>query len=116
MVTALTVKSIGTVLPSALDTETDILNVGGSESDRGWFCGFVSLKNLQIDDTVDIKIYITIDTESGNEVHSIATISGVQTIPAWYMAPLPSFMGLRLTVTQTAGATLRSFDYVIYKG
>jgi len=100
----------GSVTPSALNTETDIVNLS-DQSDDYIVEGQISLQNLASGDTVVIRTYIAVDGTNQTKVDE-ATFSGAQTIPVVRIpATTVAYNGkFRVTITQTAG-TLRAFPY-----
>ena len=105
----------GSVTPSALNTETDIVNLG-AQSDDFILEGQISLQNMASGDTVVLRIYLAVD--GTNQVKSDEmSFSGAQTIPVVKIPAITlAYNSLpRITVKQTAG-TLRAFPYtVIYQ-
>jgi hypothetical protein len=105
----------GSVTPSALDTETNIVNLA-DQTDDYIVEGQISLQNLASGDTVIVRTYVAVDGTNQKKTDE-KTFSGVQDIsvvriPAVTLAYNAKF---RLTVTQTAG-TLRAYPYtVIYQ-
>jgi hypothetical protein len=98
----------GSVTPSALNSEVDIVNLP-SQSYR-----FVSLQNMASDDAVTIRCYVAVD--GTNQVKSDeATFTGAQAVPAVRIPAVTLAYNSkpRITVTQTAGSTLKSFPYTI---
>jgi hypothetical protein len=103
----------GSVTPSALNTETDIVNLA-DQSDDYILEGQISLQNLASADTAIVRTYIAVDGTNQKKTDEL-TFSGaldipVVRIPAVTLAYNAKF---RLTVTQTAGATLKAFPYTI---
>jgi hypothetical protein len=100
----------GSVTPSALNTETDIINLS-DQSDDYIVEGQISLQNLASGDNVVIRTYIAVDGTNRVKVDE-ATFSGAQTIPVVRIpATTVAYNGkFRVTITQTAG-TLRAFPY-----
>jgi hypothetical protein len=100
----------GSVTPSALNTETDIINLG-DQSDDYIVEGQISLQNLASGDTVVIRTYLAVDGTNRIKVDE-ATFSGAQTIPVVRIpATTVAYNGkFRVTITQTAG-TLRAIPY-----
>lgn len=105
----------GSVTPSDLNTETDIINLA-DQSDDFILEGQISLQNLASGDAVVLRIYLAVD--GTNQVKSDEmTFSGAQTIPVVKIpaTTLAYNSKPRITVTQTAG-TLRAFPYsIIYQ-
>jgi hypothetical protein len=103
----------GSVTPSALNTETDIINLG-DQPDDFILEGQVSLQNLASGDSVVLRIYVAVD--GTNQVKSDElSFSGAQAIPVVRIpaTTLAYNAKPRITVTQTAGSTLKSFPYSI---
>jgi hypothetical protein len=100
----------GSITPSALNTETDIINLS-DQTDDYIVEGQISLQNLASGDTVVIRTYIAVDGTNRVKVDE-ATFSGAQTIPVVRIpATTVAYNGkFRVTITQTAG-TLRAFPY-----
>jgi hypothetical protein len=100
----------GSVTPSALNTETDIINLG-SQPDDYIVEGYISLKNLASGDTVIIRVYMSADGTTQDKSDEM-TLSGPVSIPIVRIpATTLPYNGLfRVTVTQTAG-TLRAYPY-----
>jgi hypothetical protein len=100
----------GTVTPSALNTETTVIEVPG-QSDTYIVEGWIDLSQLQSGDTVVIKIYVAVD---GVNYYTYATVtySGPVSDPIIriHSMQLCKSMKFKVTITQTAG-TLRSFPY-----
>jgi len=100
------------VTPSALNTETDIINLPDQYDDY-IVEGMVSLRNMAAGDNVILRIYVAVDGTTQEKVDEVST-SGVQDPP---VIRVPAFTvpyngKFRVTVTQTTGATLKSFPYV----
>ena len=105
----------GSVTPSALNTETDIVNLD-NQSDDYILEGQISLQNLASGDMVVIRTYIAVDGTNQIETDEL-TFTDAQYIPVVRVPALtlPYNAKFRLTVTQTAG-TLRAYPYsVIYQ-
>jgi len=105
------VKVQGSVTPSALNTETDLINLG-DQTDDYIIEGQIDLSNMASDDEVVIKVYIAVDGVNQRLSDSM-TFSGVQTIPVVRVMAhtIPANGKFRVTITQTAGATLKTFYY-----
>jgi hypothetical protein len=100
----------GSVTPSALNTETDVISLD-DQTDDFILEGQVSLQNLASGDTVVVRIYIAVD--GVNRVKSDElTFSGAQGIPVVRIPAVTLAYNAkpRVTVTQSAG-TIRSFPY-----
>jgi hypothetical protein len=106
------VRLQGSVTPSALNTETDIVNLGNLDDDY-ILEGQISLQNMASGDTVVIRVYIAVD--GVNQVKSDEmTFSGAQSVPVVRIPAitLPYNGKARITITQTAGS-LKSYPYTI---
>jgi len=106
------VRAQGSVTPTALNTETDIINLA-DQTDDYIIEGQIDLSNLASGDEVVIRVYIAVDGVN-QRLSDQMTFSGAQTIPvvrvmAHTVAHNAKF---RVTITQTAG-TLRTFPYTI---
>ena len=100
----------GSVTPSDLNVETDIINLG-DQSDDYIVEGQISLQNMAAGDSVEIKVYIAVD--GINQVLADKmTFSDAQEIPVVRILAhiLPYNAKFRVTITQTAG-TLRAYPY-----
>jgi hypothetical protein len=100
------------VTPSALNTETDVINLS-DQTDDSILEGQISLQNLASGDTVILRTYLAVD--GTNQVKSDElTFSGAQSIPVVRIPAITFAYNAkpRITVTQTAG-TLRSYPYTI---
>jgi len=100
----------GSVTPSALNTETDIINLP-NQSDDYIVEGQVSLQNMASGDSVELKVYIAVD--GTNQVLSDKlTFTDAQDIPVVRVVAHTLLYNakFRVTVNQTAG-TLRAFPY-----
>jgi hypothetical protein len=79
-----------------------------------WFSGYVDLTNMQAADTVELRIYVISKTAGSYILYYMSSYSAVQTYPLIYFAPLPSDIGYKLTLKQTAG-TGRAYDWRVYE-
>jgi len=102
----------GSVTPSNLNVETDIVNLP-DQTDDYIVEGQISLQNLAAGDTVVIRTYIAVDgvnqKKSDEMPFSDAQDIPVVRIPAVTLAYNAKF---RATITQTAG-TLKAYPYTI---
>jgi len=100
----------GSVTPSALNTETDLVNIG-DQTDDYIIEGAVSLQNLASGDTVVINVYIAVDGANQKLVDTW-TFTGAQSVPVVRIVAhtIPYNGKFRVTVKQTAG-TLRAYPY-----
>jgi hypothetical protein len=103
----------GSVTPSALNTETDIVNLA-DQSDDYIVEGQISLQNMASDDTVVIRTYIAVDGVNRKKADEM-TFTGAQDIPVVRIPALTLAYNakFRATITQTAGTTLKAFPYTI---
>jgi hypothetical protein len=100
----------GSITPSALNTETNIINLA-KQSDDFILEGQISLQNLASGDTVVVKIYLAVD--GTNQVLSdTMTFNGPVSVPVVRIPATTLAYNIlpRVTVTQTAG-TLRAIPY-----
>lgn len=100
----------GTVTPSALNSETDIINLA-DQSDDYIIEGYIDLFNMEADDTVLLKVYIAVDGTNQRLVDKVL-FKGVQDIPIVRILAhtVPNDGKFRVTLTQTSG-TVKSFPY-----
>jgi len=100
----------GSVTPSALDTETDLINLG-DQLDDYIIEGQIDLSELQSGDAVTIKVYIAVDG-TNQRLSDKLDFSGAQEIPIVRVVAhtIPYNGKFRVTITQTSG-TLRTFPY-----
>jgi len=100
----------GSVTPSALNTETDIINLPNQDDDY-IIEGQVSLQNMGSGDSVELRAYIAVDGTNQRLVDKM-TFTGAQEIPVVRVVAhtLAYNAKFRVTVKQTAG-TLRAFPY-----
>ena len=100
----------GSISPSALNSETTVLEITGA-SDDYIVEGYMDLSALQSGDTLIVKEYISVD---GVNYHTFLTVTynGPLTDPIirFHAKTLLYNMKYKVTVTQTAG-TPRSFPY-----
>jgi hypothetical protein len=100
----------GNASPSALNTETDIINLA-SQTDAYIVEGQIDLVNLASGDAVTLKVYIAVDGIN-QRLSDSQSFSGAQSIPV-VRVPAHTLLSngkFRVTITQTSG-TLRSFPY-----
>jgi hypothetical protein len=100
------------VTPTALNVETDIVNLPDQYDDY-IVEGMISLRNMAAGDAVTIRLYVAVDGETLDKVDELTT-SGPQDPPVVRIpaTTVPYNGKFRVTVTQTAGSTLKSFPYV----
>ena len=100
----------GSVTPSALNVETDVINLPDQDDDY-IVEGQISLQNMASGDSVEIRVYIAVD--GTNQVLSDKmTFTGAQEIPVVRIVAHSLLYNakFRVTVKQIAG-TLRAFPY-----
>jgi hypothetical protein len=102
----------GSVTPSDLNVETDIVNFE-NQTDDYIVEGFISLRNLQVGDAVIIRNYVAVDGTNQDKSDE-ATFDGVQLVPVVRIPALTLAYNakFRITVTQTSG-TPRAIPYTI---
>jgi hypothetical protein len=102
----------GSVTPSALNTETDIVNLDVQSNDY-IVEGYITLRNMSSNDAVIIREYIVVDGTNSDKSDELS-ISGTPSVPVVRVPAmtLPYNAKFRVTVTQTAGSTVKSFPYV----
>lgn len=100
----------GTITPSALDTETAVVDIG-AQSDDYMVEGYIDLGALDSGDAATIKEYIAVDGVN-YRLFAQASYSGVVSEPIirLHTKQLLYNMKYKVTITQTSG-TLRSFPY-----
>jgi len=100
----------GTVTPSALNTETTVIEIG-AQADTYIVSGWIDLGALASGDAVTIRVYVAVD---GVNYRTYATVSynGPLSDPIVriHEMQLCKNMKYKVTITQTSG-TLRSFPY-----
>lgn len=80
------------------------------------FDGYVDLTNMASDDIVELRVYVLLDILGSYIQYNVQTFTGVQTPNALkYIPTLPSDIGYKVTLKQTAGATAKVFKYRIYE-
>ena len=100
----------GTKTPSALNTETTIVEIT-AQADDYIVEGYIDLGALASGDSVTVKEYIAVDG-ANYKTYATVTYSGAVSDPIirFHAKTLYKNMKYKVTVTQTAG-TLRSFPY-----
>jgi len=100
----------GTVTPSALNTETTVIEIG-AQADSYIVSGWIDLGALASGDAVTIRVYVAVD---GTNYRTYATVSYTgplsDPIVRIHEMQLCKTMKYKVTITQTSG-TLRSFPY-----
>lgn len=100
----------GSVTPSDLGVETDIINLA-DQSDDYIIEGQISLQNMASGDSVEIKTYIAVDG-TNQVVSDTLTFTDAQNIPVVRIVAHTLLYNakFRVTINQTAG-TLRAYPY-----
>ncbi len=100
----------GSVTPSALNTETDIINLA-NQTDDYIIEGQIDLGNMASGDKVIIRTYIAVDGTNQRKSDEMI-FKDAQDIPVVRILAHTLLYNakFRVTITQTAG-TLRSFPY-----
>src|SRR5678816_1035681 len=104
-----TVSSSGTQT-ATIGTEHTLYNPTTSK----FFTGLVDLTNMASGDTTEIRVYIIAKTAGSYILYHMQSYSGVQTTPLVFLPPLPSDIGYKLTLKQTAG-TGRTYDWKVFE-
>lgn len=78
------------------------------------FSGYVDLTNMASGDTTEIRVYVIMKTAGSYIQVYLDTYTGVQTNKGYNAPYLPSDIGWKLTLKQTAG-TGRSYDWKVYE-
>lgn len=79
-----------------------------------YFTAYIDLTNMTVTDTVEIRVYVIVKTAGSYIQYFLSSYSGVQTNPLVYIPSMPSEIGLKITLKQTAG-TGRVFDWKCYE-
>jgi hypothetical protein len=79
-----------------------------------FFTAYVDLTNMAAADVVEIRVSMIVKVAGSYIQYFLQTYSGVQTDPIVYIPPLPSDIGYKLTLKQTAG-TGRTYDWKIFE-
>lgn len=104
-----TVSSSGTQT-AVINTEHTLYNPTTSK----WFSAYIDLTNMTSTDTVEIRISTIAKTAGSYILYSLDTFTGAQTMPLYHAPSLPSDIGYKLTLKQTAG-TGRTYDWKVYE-
>ncbi|HYK46555.1 MAG TPA: hypothetical protein VEV83_15370 [Parafilimonas sp.] len=78
------------------------------------FDGYVDLSAMATGDTIELRVYVLIDTLGAYKQYNIQTYADSQTSPLKYIPTLPSDIGWKLTAKQTLG-TARTITWRIYE-
>ena len=95
---------------SSIGTEHTLSNPTGNK----FYTAYVDLTNMASGDTVEIRVSLIVKTAGSYILYFMETYNGAQTNPLVYIAPLPSDIGYKLTLKQTAG-TGRNYDFRVYE-
>jgi hypothetical protein len=104
-----TLSSSGTQT-AVIGTEHTLYNPTTSK----WFSGYVDLSNMASGDTVEIRIYLIVKTAGAYVQYNLTTFTDAQTDDLLHIPSLPSDIGWKLTLKQTAG-TGRAFDWRVFE-
>lgn len=105
------------VVVTGSGTQTAVVNTEHTLSNpttSKFFTGYVDLTNMTSTDTVELRVYVIAKTAGSYILYYLATYTGVQTNPLVYIGSLPSDIGFKLTLKQTAG-TARTYDWKVYE-
>jgi len=110
VVVASKTKYYGTVTPSALNTETTVVEIG-AQSDDYIVEGYIDVSQLQTGDALEIREYIAVDG-SNYQLFIRTTLSGPVSEPVirFHAKTLLAFMKYKVTIVQTSGS-LKGFPY-----
>jgi len=100
----------GSVTPSALNTETDVVSIS-AQTDDYIVEGYIDLSAMQDGDTIVVTEYISVDGQN-YRVFLQATFNGAQAQPIlrFHSKMLYKNMLYKVTINQTAG-TVRTIPY-----
>lgn len=83
------------------------------------FDGYVDLSAMATGDTIEIRVYILMDTLGSYKRYNLQTYVDNQDTatesPLKYIPTLPSDIGYKITAKQTTGATARTLTWRIYE-
>ena len=80
------------------------------------FDGYVDLTPMASGDTIEIRVYVQIDTLGSYRQYNVQTFTDAQTTyPLLYIPMLPSDIGWKLTAKQITGGTARTLTWRIYE-
>lgn len=79
-----------------------------------YFTSYIDLTNMTVTDTVEIRVYVIAKTSGSYIQYYMSSYSGIQASPLVYIPSLPSDLGYKLTLKQTAG-TGRTYDFKVYE-
>lgn len=69
------------------------------------FDGYVDLSPMVTGDTIEIRVYVLLDALGSYVLYNVQPLSGVQATPLIYIPMLPTDLGWKLTLKQTATTT-----------
>ena len=95
---------------ATIATEHTLSNPTGNK----FYTAYVDLTNMASGDTVEIRVSLIVKTAGSYILYYLGTYSGAQSNPLVYIAALPSDIGYKLTLKQTAG-TGRNYDYRVFE-
>lgn len=104
-----TVSSSGTQT-AVIGTEHTLYN----PTTNKWFSGYIDLTNMASGDTTEIRTSLIVKTAGAYVIYYLDIYSGAQTRPLYHIPSLPSDIGFKVTLKQTAG-TGRTYDWKIYE-
>jgi len=76
--------------------------------------GFLDLSPMDVDDTVELSLYVKFKKDGDYIVYERDTYSGLQEKPALYVVSKPSKYGIKFTIKQTSGVP-KTFDYIFFR-
>jgi hypothetical protein len=100
----------GTITPSALNTETTVVEIG-AQSDDYIVEGYIDASQLQTGDALEIREYIAVDG-TNYQLFLRTTLSGSVSEPVirFHAKTFVFLMKYKVAIVQTSG-TIRSFPY-----
>jgi hypothetical protein len=104
-----TVSSNGTQT-AVIGTEHTLFNPVTNK----FFTAYIDLANMAANDIVEIRVSVIAKAAGAYRQYDIQTYADVQLNPLVYIAPLPSDIGYKITLKQTAG-TARTYDWKVYE-
>jgi hypothetical protein len=104
-----TVSSNGTQT-AVIGTEHTLYN----PTTNHWFSGIIDLTNMASGDTTEIRVYLIAKTSGSYIQYFMQSFQNAQTSPLLHIPSLPSDIGWKLTLKQTAG-TGRAYDWKVFE-
>jgi len=95
---------------ATITTEHTLSNPTGNK----FYTALIDLTNMTTGDTTEIRVSLIAKTAGSYILYWMGSYTGAQTNPLVYIPPLPSDIGWKLTLKQTAG-TGRNYDYRVYE-